>query len=162
MHEKEIIHKMRDATKWCKSCNGSKIGMCCALTMDELDLAIYKSKSNKAAGPDEIANEMLKNLSDKGKRELLCLLNLSWMKGTCPGKWKIGEIIPMPKPAKDHQLTSSFRPISLLSVIGKLMERIIKSRLEHFLESNDKLDPSQAGFRKTRSTEEQIGRLTQT
>ena len=68
----------------------------------------------------------------------------------------------MPKPGKDHQITSSFRPICLLSVIGKLLERIVKCRLEHFLEANNKLDPSQAGFRKTRSTVEQVGRLTQT
>ena len=42
------------------------------------------------------------------------------------------------------------------------MERVIKARLEWFLEKNNKLDPNQAGFRKCRSTVEQVSRLTQT
>ena len=162
LHEKDTVHKMREATKGCKACGGDKTGICSKITRDELDLALYKSKLGKATGQDQIANEMLKNLSDNGKIELLRLINQSWLEGTCPGPWKSGEIIPLPKPGKDHQITSSFRPICLLSVIGKLQERIIKCRLEQFLESNNKLDPSQAGFRKARSTVEQVGRLTQT
>ena len=159
--EKDVIHKMRSATKGCESCCGEKTGMCGEITPDEMELATYKIKSGKAAGPDKITNEMLKNLSTKGKAVLLRLLNQSWSEGFCPGSWKMGEIIPLPKPGKDHQLTGSYRPINLLSVIGKLLERIVKARLEYFLESNNKLDPSQAGFRKGRSTVEQVGRLTQ-
>ena len=109
-----------------------------------------------------MSNEMLKQLPPLGKEKLLSLINMSWAHGICPGKWRQGEIIPFPKPGKDHQLTSSYRPICLLSTIGKLMERILKGRLEWFLEKNNKFEPSQAGFRKCRSTVEQVGRLTQT
>ena len=160
--EKPVIHKMRSATKGCSSCGKDKTGMCAGFSRDELETSLWKAKSGKATGPDQIANEMLKNLSAEGKERLLFLLNKSWQEGVCPGLWKLGEIIPYPKAGKDHQITSSYRPISLLSVIGKLLERLVKTRLEHFLESHNKLDPSQAGFRKTRSTVEQVGRLTQT
>jgi len=129
--------------------------------MDELKAALYKVKTGKAAGPDRITNEMLKHLSHRGYDELLRLLNQSSSEGVCAGAWQLGEIIPLPKPGKDHKLTGSYRPINLLSVIGKLLERILKIRLECFLESNNKLDPNQAGFRRGRSTVEQVGRLTQ-
>ena len=153
---------MRNATKGCRSCNGDKSDMCSAIKEEELKSALYKLKTGKAAGPDRISNEMLKNLSTNGYVQLLSLLNQSFREGVCASSWKLGEIIPLPKPGKDHKLTGSFRPINLLSVIGKLMERIIKARLEYFLESNHKLDTNQAGFRRGRSTVEQVARLTQT
>jgi hypothetical protein len=159
--EKDVVHKMRDATKGCKACGGNKSGLCSPITLDELKAALYKVKTGKAAGPDGITNEMIKHLSSRGEIEMLCLLNQSWTESVCAGIWRLGEIIPLPKPGKDHKLTGSYRPINLLSVIGKLLERIVKARLEFFLESNNKLDPNQAGFRKGRSTVEQIGRLTQ-
>ena len=126
------------------------------MTIDELELALRKINTGKAAGIDLVSNEMLKQLSPLAKEKLLALFNKSWIEGTCPGKWRQGEIIPFPKPGKDAQLTSSYRPICLLSTIGKLMERVIKCRIEWLLEKNGVLDPNQAGFRKCRSTVEQV------
>ena len=60
------------------------------------------------------------------------------------GKCKIFKKTPG-KPNYNNQ--SSYRPISLTSIIGKLMERIITSRLEGFVETNDILDEEQEGFR---------------
>ena len=136
--------------------------MCPIYCPHELEIGLRKIKNGKAAGLDKVSNELLKHLPPTGKQVLLRLFNSSFSSGVCAGKWRQGEIIPFPKPAKDHQLTSSYRPICLLSTIGKLMERLVKTRLEWFLESNNKLDPSQAGFRKCRSTVEQVSRLTQT
>ena len=104
---------------------------------------------------------MIINFSDKAKDTLLHLFNKSWEKKECPKEWKTAEIITIPKPGKDHSLTTSYRPISLLSCISKLMERMVQARLQDFLERNNLLHPSQAGFRKGRSTNEQITRLTQ-
>jgi hypothetical protein len=47
----------------------------------------------------------------------------------------------------NYNNSSSYRPISLTSIIGKLMERIITSRLEGYVETNDILDEEQEGFR---------------
>ena len=88
---------------------------------------------------------MLRNLSALGQRCLLHTANLSWLSGEVPSSWRIAEIRPIPKPGKPPNTTSSFRPISLLSCIGKLVERLIHERLAHFLETNNLLHPAQAG-----------------
>ncbi len=105
---------------------------------------------------------MLKHSQGKTKETLLRLLNKSWQEKKCPKEWKRAEIVAIPKPGKDHSITTSYRPISLLSCTSKLMERLVQTRLQYFLEHNNILHPSQAGFRKCRSTNEQIHRLTQT
>ena len=56
---------------------------------------------------------------------------------------------------------SSYRPISLTSIIGKLMERIITNRLEGYVETNDILDEEQEGFRHYRTTKNALLNLTQ-
>ena len=104
---------------------------------------------------------MLQNLSPLGRRCLLHIANLSWLSGEVPATWRIAEIRPIPKPGKPPNTTSSFCPISLLSCIGKLVERLIHERLAHFLESNHLHHPAQAGFRRNRSTEEQVAAVTQ-
>ena len=61
-------------------------------------------------------------------------------------------MIPIQKPGKDKTSILSYRPITLLSCIGKLMERMIQRRLEWFVESNQILAAQQSGFRKDKST----------
>ncbi|MEL7309847.1 MAG: reverse transcriptase family protein, partial [Pseudomonadota bacterium] len=68
------------------------------------------------------------------------------------------KIIAIPKPGKDTSLVTSYRPISLLSLTLKVFERIVLNRINPFVDST--LDISQAGFRKGRSTQEQVLALT--
>ena len=69
-----------------------------------------------------------------------------------PQQWKLGHIIPIHKPQKDEKKCESYRPITLLSNLGKLLERIVCKRLEHYVESNSLLRSNQFGFRPSRST----------
>ena len=63
------------------------------------------------------------------------------------------EVIFIPKSGKDSYLkTSSYRPITKSSYVGKLLERILKKRIMHYLHSNDLDDVRQEGFRKRKST----------
>ena len=62
----------------------------------------------------------------------------------------------VPKKGKDKKNTRSYRPISLLSCVGKLLERMVNQRLINHLESNNVLSPTQTGYRKFRSTEDQL------
>lgn len=64
------------------------------------------------------------------------------------------------KPRKAKEYASSYRPITLTSQFGKWFERIIATRLDTFLETNNKYHPKQAGYRKGRSTVDQLVRLT--
>ena len=68
-------------------------------------------------------------------------------------------LIPILKPQKDKQLPKSYRPISLTSCASKITERMVNTRLKHFLESNDLLDKHQCGFRRGKPTTDSITRL---
>ena len=70
-------------------------------------------------------------------------------------------MVPIPKPNKDKSTTDGYRPISLTSFVGKLIERMINTRLMYFLEDNHLINDNQAAFRKHRSTEDQITYLSQ-
>ena len=129
--------------------------------MRELNVALQKLKNKKAPGADGITNEMLKHLGPSTKRVLLQIYNLSWHSGKFPTKWKEAHIKACLKKGKDKSQPESYRPISLLSCTGKLLERLINKRLLWHLESNNLLSPTQTGYRQHRSTEDQLAYLTQ-
>jgi len=99
-----------------------------------------------------IMNIFLNRLPPPIKSEIFSLFNISWCTGTVPGAWKQGITCPILKPGKDPTSVTSYRPITLLPCLGKMMERIVLHRLEHYLESNHLLPPLQYGFRRGRST----------
>ena len=99
---------------------------------------------------------MLKHLSHSGMDFLLHIFNLSWSLHFFPSIWKTSSILPIHKMGKPLDSPASFWPISLITYVSKLFERIILSRLLFFLESNSILSPRQAGFRLERSTFVQI------
>jgi ribonuclease HI len=130
-------------------------------TIDELNHSIRQLKKKKAPGKDKITNEMIKNLGTFAKQELLNICNQSWNTGEFPSLWKEAIIAPILKKGKDRHSKTSYRPISLLSCLGKTMERMVNRRLQHHLEKNGLLNPAQSGFRKNRNTEDQVTLLTQ-
>ena len=127
-------------------------------TIKELKTALSKKKST-APGGDTVHYDMLKQLNDKAKFQLLHLINKSWNKGELPTQWKESTIIPLLKPNKDPHQPQSYRPISLTSAICKTMETMVATRLTAHLENNNCLAHTQSGFRKHRSTIDQITRL---
>ena len=131
------------------------------LTMKELNDALGRLKQKKAPGPDGITNEMLRHLGPEAKKTMLAIFNDSWKSGLVPAQWKEAHIIPILKKGKDKSDPKSYRPISLLSCIGKLMERIVNTRLLWYLESQSILIPTQSGYRQHHSTEDQLAYLAQ-
>ena len=99
-----------------------------------------------------IHNRFLIKLPKHHREILLKLFNSSFRTSTIPEEWKISNIIPIPKPGKNPTSPASYRHISLLSCVGKIMERIINKRLQWFIESQNALLPQQFGFRQMRST----------
>jgi ribonuclease HI len=114
--------------------------------MPEMKSSIGKLKTNKAS-PDNIHNETIYLLY-----VLLDIINESWEKGVVPSDWLQGLIIPIHKNGKCKKKLDSYRPVTLMSVIAKLMERMVCARLRYELESRGLLDDVQSGFRKGRST----------
>ena len=131
------------------------------LTWAELERAIHEAKNNKAAGEDDIPYELIKNLGPKAKELLLHLYNRCWEGEGIPPKWRTAIIKPLLKDGKDPKQTTSYRPISLTSCLGKLLEKIIGDRLVQVLEERGLLNDNQAGFRPGRCTTDQILKLVQ-
>ena len=129
--------------------------------LQELKDGLSALKQRKAPGPDKITNEMLLHLGPKSKKKLLQLFNESWRTGTVPQAWKEAIMIPVHKKGKDRAKAESYRPISLTSCTGKLMERLINTRLMWHLEDKQHISPEQAAFRQNRSTEDQITYIAQ-
>ena len=78
-----------------------------------------------------------------------------------PASWKSAIVILIPKHQKDHTQPENHRPISLLCVLSKLLERVFLVRFLHWVESNNIISQKQSGFRKGRQTKDHIVRLLQ-
>jgi ribonuclease HI len=130
-------------------------------TMRELDRALSKMKTKGAPGPDEIPPSFLKALGPLAKQELLEIFNASLEGADVPQIWRRAIIVPLLKAGKSPAKLASYRPISLTSCVVKLLERMIANRLIHLAETNGWFSRLQAGFRKTRSCEDQILKITQ-
>ena len=141
--------------------NNTDFEMNSPFKMEELKAALSCLSLKKAPGPDEITNEMLINMGPQAKKKLLQLFNDSWRTGIVPEVWKEATILPIHKKGKDKKKATSYRPISLTSCVGKLLERLINNRLTWHLESKGHINAEQAAFRQNRSTEDQVTYLTQ-
>jgi len=82
-----------------------------------------------------------------------------WSEGKMPAAWKHALVLPLRKADKPGHDPLSYRPISLTSCLCKIMEKMVTKRLTWYLESNNLLNISQSGFRKSRSTIDQIIKL---
>lgn len=125
------------------------------ITSEEYLLSMNKLK-DKSPGCDMITNRMIRHCHASYQMELLNIYNQSLITGEMPKIWKKSYIIPIQKPKKPKEEFSSYRPISLLSCLGKLLERIIQKRLETYLERNNKLQVFQHGFRPCKGVEDVI------
>ena len=112
-------------------------------TTEQTKEELKKCKPSKALGPDMISNLHLKHLGDHGVAFLTSIFNLSLATGLVPDIWKQSVIIPLLKPGKDPSVSTSYRPVSLLSPAIKIMERLLLPSLTEHLE----VPAHQHGFR---------------
>ena len=127
-------------------------------SLSELQTALKKSHDT-APGPDNVHYQMLKHLPESCLLVLLSVFNDIWTSGKFPPSWSEATVIPLPKPGKDHKDPGNYRPIALTSCICKTFERMVNDRLMWYLESRGCLSVLQSGFRKQRSTTDQLVRL---
>ncbi|GIY23338.1 uncharacterized protein CEXT_492401 [Caerostris extrusa] len=80
--------------------------------------------------------------------------------GIVPAEWRTSIIIPIHKKGKDPNMSQNYRPISLTSIAGKAMEKIVVRRLNYYLETNGFIAKEQAGFRSSRSTNQHVALLS--
>lgn len=130
---------------------------CC--TPAEVRRIIMDLDLKKAPGFELITAEVLRNLPRKGIVFITSLFNAVLRVAYFPSIWKVSQITMIPKPGKPPHLPSSYRPISLLPVLSKVLEKIILSRLNETLTNNAIIPEHQFGFRRNHSTIEQVHRV---
>jgi len=102
------------------------------ITDTEYDEAISHIK-NTAPGKDKIKAKILKSLSQEADNLILTQLNHCIATNKIPKTWKNGIVIPIPKNGVDNTHTENYRPITLLPVLSKVYEHIIKNRLQKLI-----------------------------
>lgn len=107
--------------------------------------------NNKALGDDEIPTKFLKKNVEIFSNLLSNFINVSFELGTFPDSLKFARVIPLYK-NEDPRDVGNYRPISILPVISKIFERVIKTRLIKHLETNKLIHPNQYGFLKNSNT----------
>ena len=116
----------------------------------------------KAPGPDNIHNEVPRvGTTTSLYHHLARLFTSSIQLGYIPTAWKVATLRMLLKPDKLPSLTTSYRPISLISLIMKLFERVIEQLLRSHLEHIGFINKHQSGFRKAKSTDDHLFRLSQ-
>ncbi len=89
---------------------------------------ISKLKGKKSTGHDNISSFLLKSIKGEIAYPLSIMVNSSLATGIVPDTLKLARVLPLFK-AKDHQLVSNYRPISLLPAISKVLEKIVHHKL---------------------------------
>ena len=113
---------------------------------------IHKLKSKSSSGHDGISSIQLKYISSSIVNILTQIINQSLCTGIVPNSLKIAKISPIYKKGDPH-ITDNYRPISLLPVISKVLEKVVFLQVYDYFVKNNLLYDSQYGFRKYHSTE---------
>ena len=112
----------------------------------------YLLSRDTSPGMDTVHYQLLKHLPEDSLLLLLYIFNHIWLTQDFPVSWKTAIIIPVPKPGKVLSDPGSYRPIALTSCLCKTMERMVNSRLTWYLERHMVITEFQSGFRRRRST----------
>ena len=127
-------------------------------TLWELRCSLSETKCT-APGPDNITYKIIHRLPEEYLAILLNVFNKMWTTQTFPDGWRSATVVSIPKPGKDHTDATNYRPISLTSCLCNLMEKMVNRRPVWYLGQNGCLSYLQCGFRKNRSTVDQLIRL---
>lgn len=110
---------------------------------------------NKASGPDFINHKMLKYISKSISKPLTILFNRSLHEHFFPDPWKHSNVVPLFKKGERNN-PSNYRPVSLCSSVGKIMERVVFKKIYNHLHSNNLIYKFQSGFLPGHSTTFQL------
>ena len=121
------------------------------ISREEILLAFRKIKNKKAAGPDGIVGELLKNAGGDVIDFFIIFFNVLFQKGMYPESWSEGIVLPLYKKGNVND-PSNYRGITLSDVTSKLYSSIINCRLQEWDEENNITGEIQAGFKKNHST----------
>ena len=129
-------------------------------TKKEVMQQIKTLKNNKAIGPHSIPTKLFKSFSKSLSEPLTDLINLSFSKGVFPDILKLAQVMAAFKKG-DKTDKNNYRPISLISNVSKILEKLMYKRIYVFLEQNNSFYPYQFGFRHNHSTNSALIEITE-
>ena len=113
------------------------------LSEEEVLAVIMNLDHNKAHGPDNIPARLLKETAAQIAPSLCSLFNKSLRIGVVPDDWKLANVVPVYKHGEKAEV-ENYRPISLLSLISKTLERCVFNNIKHH--AYEQINPCQNGF----------------
>ena len=112
---------------------------CSPVSLNEINKIINNLRNNKSPGPDNITSKLVKSIKNEILQPLAYLYNLSFTSGTVPNALKLAKVIPVFKNKGDRFTVNNYRPISLLNVFDKIMEKLMYTRIYDYLSVNPTL-----------------------
>ena len=125
----------------------------------EVFKAVQGINVSKSSGLENISSFVVKEVFSILITQITHLFNLSVRSSRFPDAWKKALVIPIPK-SGNLNLVQNYRPISLLPIPGKLLEKLIHKQLTNHLDDTSYLTQNQHGFRKKHSTIHAVGQIT--
>jgi hypothetical protein len=119
-------------------------------TEEELEVAVGRLAKRKAPGPDGIPPEAVRTATRMAPRVILAVMNGALEGRTFPERWRRAKLVLIPK--DDGTEDRKFRPICLIDALGKVLEHLIKARLQKEVDERGGLSDNQFGFRQGLST----------
>ena len=114
---------------------------------------------SKSSGLENVSSYIVKEAFGILSTEVTRMFNLSIISSKFPNAWKKALVVPIPKSGNLNKV-KNFRPISLLPLPGKILEKLIHNQLSNHLDHNSLLSDNQHGFRKSHSTLHSVSQLT--
>jgi hypothetical protein len=121
------------------------------ITEADVENLLAKMKPDKSPGPDQIHPRVLRECCSTMAKPLTIIFRKSLGEGQVPMSWKDAKVTPIYKKGKKKQ-PCNYRPVSLTSVVCKIMEKMIRKQIMGHLDRNNLLTDAQYGFRNRRST----------
>ena len=121
------------------------------VTQEEVMQIIKDLKNTKSSGMDFIDTWVVKLIAKEILPALTHIVNISISKAEFPHSWKVSKVVPLLK-KDDPLLCKNYRPVSLLPVFSKILERAVFIQLVHYLEFNSLLNTNHHGGRQYHNT----------
>ena len=120
------------------------------ITVEDVYDLLKNINPNKSAGDDKIHPRVLKECAEELALPLQIIYQTSLSTGTVPNSWKTATVTPLFK-EEDRSAAENYRPISITSQVGKLLEKLIRKEMMTYIQKNNVLSKDQHGFCKDRS-----------
>ena len=125
------------------------------ITESKIAKVLSKLKPDKSPGPDGLHPRFFKEMAEYMKVPLCIIFNLSLSRGVLPAKWKKARVSAIYK-KENKKVASNYRPVSLTSIICKVMETLIRDHIVDHMKTNNLFSDKQYGFISGRSTSLQL------